>query len=97
MKNLACRKLGAQHLTLGLDSGKAELFQEAFRNVVEKEGGLKVIAKKAKMSLRQIQRVMSDREAFQLWVDIAKIVKGLGGHMDFAAEPKTFRRGRSRV
>ncbi len=86
MKNKGCRKLGAQHLTLGLDSGKADLLQEAFWNVVEKEGGLKVIAKKTKIPLRQLKKVMADREAFQIWVDIAKIVKGLGGHMAFSTK-----------
>ena len=73
----------AQHLTLGLNSGKAELLQEAFQNVVDKEGGLKVIAKKTKLPLRQLKQAMADREAFQMFVDIGKIIKGLGGQMAF--------------
>ena len=83
MNNKACRKLEAQHLTLGLNSGKAELLQEAFQNVVDKEGGLKVIAKKTKLPLRQLKQAMADREAFQMFVDIGKIIKGLGGQMAF--------------
>ena len=86
MKNSACRKLGAQHLTLGLDSGKAELLQEAYRNVIEKEGGPQVIARKSGIPIRQLKKVLADRETFQLWVDIAKIVKALGGHMAFSSE-----------
>lgn len=85
MKNNGCRKLVAQHLTLGLDSGNASLFQKAFLDVIEKEGGLSVIAKRAKLSLRQVKMVMADPEAFQLWVDISKIIKGLGGNMAFHA------------
>ena len=83
MKNSGCRKLEAQHLTLGLDSEKAELLQEACRNVIEKDGGLNIIAKKSGIPVRQLKKVLADREAFQLWVDIAKIVKALGGHMVF--------------
>ncbi|HVZ81756.1 MAG TPA: hypothetical protein VHE12_13295 [bacterium] len=83
MKNQKCRKLAAQHLTLGLDSGKAELFRQAFLDVIEKEGGLAAIAKKAKLPLREAKKILADLEAFQLWVDISKIIKGLGGDMAF--------------
>ena len=86
MKNASCRKLGAQHLNLGLHSGKAELLQEAYRNVIEKEGGLRVIAKRSGVPIRQLKKVLADRKAFQIWVDIAKIVKALGGHMAFSSE-----------
>lgn len=79
IRNHGCRKLAAKHLTIGLDSGKAELFQEAFADVVEGQGGLERIAKREKVSVRSLKKVLADRQAFQLWVDIAKIVKGLGG------------------
>ncbi len=79
MKNHGCRKLVAKHLTLGLDSGKAELFQEAFADVVESQGGLKKIARRARMPVRLVEKTLADRWAFQFWVDVAKILKGLGG------------------
>ncbi len=73
----------AKYLTVGLDSGKAELFQEAFGDMVESQG-LKTIAKKAKMPVRLLKKTLADRAAFQRWVDIAKIVKALGGNrMEF--------------
>lgn len=78
MKHLGCKsrlkELGSKHLTLALDTGKAEILQEAFNNVIEAQGGVKVMAKKAGMSLGEIKRTLADKESFQLLVDISKIV-----------------------
>lgn len=77
----------AKYLTVGLDSGKAELFQEAFGDMVEKHGGLKVIAKKVKVSVRFLKETLADRETFQVWIDMAKIVKALSGkRLEFKAD-----------
>jgi hypothetical protein len=84
MKNKECKKLGARHMTLGLESGKAELFQEAVGDIVEMNGGIKAIARKAKIPIRQLKKALADRETFQWWVDLAKIVKALSGsRMEF--------------
>src|SRR5258708_33882898 len=84
MKNRGCRKLEAQHMTLGLNSGKAEIFQEAVGNRVENHGGVRVFAKKSKIPLRQLKKALANRETFQWWVDVAKIVKALiGSRMEF--------------
>jgi len=77
MGNKGCRRLGAKLLTVGINSGKAELFQEAVVEIVEHLGGVEVFAKKAKMSERELKRALASREAFQRWVDIAKVVKAL--------------------
>jgi DNA-binding phage protein len=77
MRTKGCRKLGAKLLTVGLNSGKAELFQEAVVEIVEQLGGVEAFAKKAKMSVRELKRALASREAFQRWVDIAKVVKAL--------------------
>jgi DNA-binding phage protein len=96
MKNKGCGKLMAKYLTVGLNSGKAELFQEAFGDMVENQGGLKAIAKKAKMPVRLLKKTLADRAAFQRWVDIAKIVKVLGGNrMEFHQKNNTIKRERA--
>jgi|GEM_PF-2591924 DNA-binding phage protein len=77
MRSKGCERLGAKLLTIGLNSGKAELFQEAVVEIVENLGGVEAFAKKAKMSVLQLKRALASREAFQRWVDIAKIVKVL--------------------
>jgi DNA-binding phage protein len=77
MGNKGCRKLGAKLLTVGLNSGKAELFQEAVVEIVEQLGGVETFAKKAKMSVRELKKALASQEAFQRWVDIAKVVKVL--------------------
>lgn len=83
MKNKECGKLAAKYLTVGLDSGKAELFQEAFGDVVESQG-IKTITKKPKMPVHLLKKTLADRAVFQRWVDIAIMVKALGGNrMEF--------------
>jgi hypothetical protein len=77
MSEKGCRKLGAKLLTIGVNSGKAELFQEAVVVIVEHLGGVEAFAKKAKMSVPELKRALASREAFQRWVDIAKVVKVL--------------------
>ncbi len=64
-------------MTMGLNSGKAELFQEAVVEIVEQLGGVETFAKKAKMSVRELKRALASREAFKRWVDIAKVVNVL--------------------
>lgn len=84
MSKKGCRKLGAKLLTIGLNSGKAELFQEAVVELVENLGGVEKFAKKIKMPLTQMKKALADREAFQRCVDIAKVVKVLSARrMEF--------------
>jgi hypothetical protein len=77
MKINVCGKLAAKLLIIGLNSGKAELFQEAVVALVENLGGVEKFAKKIKMPLRQVKKALASREAFQRCVDVAKVVKVL--------------------
>lgn len=82
--NAKFKKLGAKHLTLGLESGKAELFQEAVWDLVEANGGIEIMAKKTKIPVRQLKRALGDQEIFQWWVNVAMIVKAFGnGRLGF--------------
>ena len=77
MRTRGCKKLGAKLLTVGLNSGKAELFQEAVVEIVEQLGGIEAFAKEAKMTVRQLRKALASRKGFQKWVDIAKVVRVL--------------------